>query len=103
MVTAPILGASKLETLTLKLSENWGWKMEAIKALIASLFGSAVGIGFFLCGTLGWAYWMWMAIQLGSFLMFFFGILGPLAAVAGILGLWSFFFGIPLWLLHLVR
>jgi len=61
------------------------------------------GIGALLCGTLGSAYWMWMAIKLGSFMMFFFGILGPFALVAGILGLWSFFFGIPLWLLHMVR
>jgi hypothetical protein len=77
--------------------------METIKALITTLFGSAIGIIFFVCGTLGWAYWMWMAINLGSFMMFFFGILGPFALVAGVLGLWSFLFGIPLWLLHLVR
>ena len=62
------------------------------------LFGSAIGIGFMLCGTLGWAYSMWMANKLGSFGMFFFGILGPFALVAGVLGLWSFFFGIPSWL-----
>jgi hypothetical protein len=71
---------------------------------IGSLFaiGSALGIGFVLCGTLGWAYWMWLAIKLGSFMMFLFGILGPTALIAGVLGLWSFFFGIPLWILHLV-
>jgi hypothetical protein len=28
----------------------------------------------FLVGTLGWAYWMWLAIKLGSFGMFLFGI-----------------------------
>ena len=36
-----------------------------------------------LVGTLGWAYWMWMAIHLGSFGMFIFCILGPFAMVAG--------------------
>lgn len=77
--------------------------MQTIKAFIGGLFGSAIGIGFFLCATLGWAYWMWMAIMLGSFMMFFFGILGPLAIFAGILGLWSFVFGIPLWLIKLVQ
>ena len=77
--------------------------MGTIKDILGSLFGSAIGIGFMLCGTLGWAYWMWMAINLGSFMMFFFGILGPFALIAGVLGLWSFFFGIPLWLLHMVR
>jgi hypothetical protein len=77
--------------------------MEAVKGFVGALFGSAIGIVFMLCTTLGWAYWMWMAIKLGSFMMFFFGLLGPLAIVAGILGLWSFLFGIPLWLLHMVR
>lgn len=76
--------------------------MEAIKGFIGGLFGSALGIGAFLIGTLGWAYWMWMSIKLGSFLMFFFGIFGPFAVPAGILGLWSFFFGAPHWLLHMV-
>lgn len=77
--------------------------MERMRELLGGIFSSAIGIGFVLCTTLGWAYWMWMAIKLGSFGMFFFGILGPFAIFAGVLGLWSFFFGIPLWLLHLVR
>ncbi|RFB78308.1 maltose ABC transporter permease [Methylovirgula sp. 4M-Z18] len=75
--------------------------MERIKATIAALTGSAIGIGCLLCGTVGWAYWMWMAIKLGSFAMFFVGLLGPLGVIAGILGLWSLIFGAPLWLLHL--
>ncbi|MGY3584813.1 cell division protein FtsX [Bradyrhizobium sp. USDA 4341] len=73
--------------------------MGAIKGLLASLTSSAFGIIFLAAGTLGWAYWMWMSIILGKFGMFFFGILGPFALVAGFLGLWSFFFGIPHWLL----
>ena len=77
--------------------------METIKSFFGALFGSTMGVVFFLCGTLGWAYWMWLAITLGSFAMFFFGILGPFALVAGVLGLWSFFFGLPLWLLSLVH
>ena len=76
--------------------------MDSIKNMLVGLLISPFGIGFLLVGTLGWAYWMWMAIQGGSFMMFFFGILGPFALVAGVLGLWSFFFGIPDWLLHLV-
>jgi hypothetical protein len=73
--------------------------MEMIKGFFSYLFGSVIGLGMMLVGTLGWAYWMWMAIKLGSFGMFFFGILGPFAMIAGVLGLWSFFFGIPHWLL----
>jgi len=50
----------------------------------------------------GWAWWMWMAIHFGSFGMFLFGLLGPFAYVAGLLGLWSLILGVPGWLLHLV-
>jgi hypothetical protein len=70
---------------------------------LIALMGVGGMIVFFLTATLGWAYWMWMAIMLGSFGMFFFGILGPFALIAGFLGLWSFLFGIPLWLLHMVK
>jgi hypothetical protein len=74
-----------------------------MKGILSSLFGSMFGIAFMAISTLGWAYWMWMALQLGSFMMFFFGIFGPFALLAGVLGLWSFLFGVPLWLLHMVR
>jgi hypothetical protein len=47
--------------------------MEKIKEILGTLFGSVLGAGFMLCSTLGWAYWMWMAIKLGSFMMFFSG------------------------------
>jgi hypothetical protein len=50
----------------------------------------------------GWAFWMWMAIHFGSFAMFLFGLLGPCALGAAVLGLWSLLFGAPLWLVHLV-
>jgi VIT1/CCC1 family predicted Fe2+/Mn2+ transporter len=56
--------------------------METIKAFFAQLFGSVIGIVFVLVGTLGWAYWMWMAIKLGSFGMFFFVMRGLLAMIA---------------------
>ncbi len=58
----------------------------------------AIGLGVFV----GWAYWMWMAIQLGSFGMFVFGLLGPCGLLASLLGLWSFLLGAPAWLLRLV-
>jgi hypothetical protein len=62
------------------------------------LFAFSLYIGLFA----GWAYWMWMAIHLGSFGMFVLGLLGPGGAIAAVLGLWSFLFGIPGWLLSLV-
>lgn len=52
--------------------------------------------------TIGWAYWIWMAIMFQSFGMFVFGILGPLGFFAALIGLWSLFIGAPAWLVHLV-
>jgi hypothetical protein len=52
-------------------------------ALVLALLAILVAFASFL--ILGWAYWMWMAIKHGSFMMFFFCIVGPFA-------LWSFFF-----------
>jgi hypothetical protein len=66
-----------------------------------------VGTGAFYLLNLGmlpgWAFWMWMAIHFGSFGMFFFGLLGPFAYIAGAFGLWSLLFGAPAWLINLVR
>jgi len=76
--------------------------IESLLGLFAVVTASGLYIGLVIGGILGWAYWMWMAIQFGSFGMFFFGILGPLGMIAAVLGLWSFVFGVPLWLLHLV-
>jgi len=80
-----------------------------MRNLIGKIIGTTVGaigiFGFYALsiGTLvGWAWWLWMAIHLGSFGMFLFALLGPLAFVAGVLGLWSMLFGIPLWLVKLV-
>lgn len=70
--------------------------------VVTGVSGSVIGIVFFLTSTLGWGYWMWMAVHLGSFGMFVFGLLGPFAVIAGLLGLWSFALGIPTWLLHMV-
>ena len=70
----------------------------SLTALMGGFTVYALSIGIFI----GWLYWVWMAIQLGSFSMFVFGLLGPFALISSILGIWSFLFGIPGWLLHLV-
>ena len=54
-----------------------------------------------LFGFAGWAYWMWLSIQFGSFLMFFLGLLGPFGIVAALIGMWSLIFGVPNWLMSL--
>ncbi|HEY2210801.1 MAG TPA: hypothetical protein VGH62_04100 [Bradyrhizobium sp.] len=51
---------------------------------------------------LGWVYWLWLAVKVGSFVMFVFGVFFPLAIIAAILGLWSLLVGMPTWLLHMV-
>jgi len=71
--------------------------MRSFFGCISSLFLIPIYIG----GFLGWAYWMWISVQLGSFLMFVIGLLGPLAIPASFLGLWSFLFGAPHWLLKM--
>jgi len=50
---------------------------------------------------LGALYWLWIAIQLGSFMMFVFGILGPAVAVTAPFGLYMLFFGVPHWVINL--
>jgi hypothetical protein len=64
--------------------------------------GAGGAIALYIGSAFGWLYWIYIGVKLGSFAMVIFAILGPLGIVASILGLWSFFFGIPLWLLHLV-
>ena len=48
--------------------------------LIAMVIG-AVGVTTFYAISIGmfagWPFWIWIAIKLGSFGMFFFGLLGP--------------------------
>jgi hypothetical protein len=72
------------------------------EALLATV-GTVGGFIIYFGGFVGWAYWMWIAIQVGSFWMFVFGIFGPFALIAGLLGLWSLLFGIPVWLMHMVK
>jgi hypothetical protein len=77
-----------------------------MRGFFGALFGGAFGlaaIALYIGGFVGWCWWMWVAIQLGSFWMFVFGLAGPFAMIAALLGLWSLLFGIPLWLLHLVH
>jgi|SoiMethySBSTD1v2_1073268.scaffolds.fasta_scaffold06486_12 hypothetical protein len=68
-------------------------------------FAATVGVPLaefvFLLMPLGALYWLWIAIQLGSFMMFVFGILGPAVAVTAPFGLYMLFFGVPHWVINL--
>ena len=70
---------------------------QAVRSVRPSPRGETIG------AALGWFYWIYVGVKLGSFAMVIFALLGPLAFIASILGLWSFIFGVPLWLVHLVR
>jgi hypothetical protein len=70
---------------------------------LAAVFGGIGTLAFFAGWFIGWCYWMWIAIQIGSFWMFVFGLAGPCALIAALLGLWSLIFGAPLWLVHIVQ
>ena len=62
------------------------------------------GTAAFLIFTLlpvGWLYWVWTAIQLGSFGMFVMGVIPPLAIVTAPIGLYALVFGVPSWVVSL--
>jgi len=78
--------------------------------MIKNIFGAVTGIlgvsgafAFYIGMGLGWLYWIYVGVKLGSFAMVIFAILGPVGFIAAVLGLWSFIFGVPLWLVHLVQ
>ncbi len=56
-----------------------------------------------LLWAIGIIYWQWMAVQIGSFLMFFIGLFPPFLLLTGPIGGWSFLFGPPDWLINFFR
>lgn len=76
--------------------------MRSLIDAFAGMVGVTAAYAIMIFGFAGWAYWMWLAIQLGSFWMFLFGLLGPLGIIAALLGMWSLIFGVPTWLINLV-
>ena len=77
-----------------------GW----LKNLFESFFGvagSSVGIVIVISFMIGPIYWLWISIQLGSFLMFFLGIAGPFILLTGPVGFYSLIFGTPNWVINI--
>lgn len=78
--------------------------MHILNNFIATVLGftaGTFGIIFWILFSIGGIYWLWMAIQLGSFFMFFVGLF-PITAVflASPVGAWSLLFGAPDWVLN---
>jgi hypothetical protein len=74
------------------------------KRITASAEKVRIGTIYVACSglMLGWIYWLWLAVKVGSFGMFAFGAFFPLAIIAAILGLWALLLEMPSWLLHLL-
>lgn len=53
-----------------------------------------------VAGGGGWLYWLFLCFQFKSVMGAIFAFLGPFGALCGVLGLWSFLFGVPEWLFH---
>ncbi len=76
--------------------------IDNIKEFFAGVFGAAAGIvwiGLMITFGLGTLYWLWMAIQLGSFMMFAVLIFPPSFIVTGPVGMYSLIFGPPDWVI----
>lgn len=64
--------------------------------LIGGAFG-IVAIGFYILFSIGGLYWLWMAIQIGSFAMFALGVIPPFLLFTALIGGYGFIFGMPDW------
>ena len=71
---------------------------------IGELFEGAMSMAFmglFILIGLGDLYWLWMSIQLGSFMMFIAGLFPLFFIVTGPVGAWSLLFGVPDWVVNI--
>lgn len=68
---------------------------------LGSGLGGALVMGLGMLLVLGDLYWLYTSIQVGSFVMFALGLLGPLALITGLIGGVSLIFGWPEWLMAL--
>lgn len=78
--------------------------MESVKGFFESVFGAAAGLVMimaFLSFSVGTLYWLWMAIQIGSFMMFLVLLFPPAMIITGPVGIYSLIFGTPQWVLNL--
>ena len=71
-----------------------------IQDFIVFVFGSAFGFGSLFVFVIGDIYWLWIAIQIGSFWMFLVGFT-PLFVITGPIGAYSLLFGVPNWVFNL--
>jgi hypothetical protein len=63
--------------------------------------GGAFGLVLVGLFSLGGLYWLWMAVQIGSFGMFVVGIFPLTAVLTAPIGAWSLLFGLPDWIYNI--
>ncbi len=68
---------------------------------VAGTIGGIAGIALALVIPIGSLYWIWTAIQLGSFMMFVAGIVPPFFIVSAPMGFYMLLFGVPGWIVNL--
>jgi len=67
---------------------------------MGNLFEGAMGlimVAVFGLLSLGGLYWLWIAVQIGSFFMFVVGVFPLFYIVTAPVGAYSFLFGVPNW------
>ena len=73
-------------------------------AKATDMIGTTAGfllVPIFMLLPVGGLYWIWMSVQLGSFMMFVLGVLGPTVLITAPVGLYSLLFGVPAWVLNM--
>ncbi len=92
-----------LATITLASYVEGGIQVQAVGALfkvILGLVGGLVALALGIIFPVGGLYWMWVAIQIGSFWMFVLGVIPPAWPVTSIVGAYSLLFGVPHWVFN---
>ena len=73
------------------------------KDFISATVTGATGIvfmGLYFGGAAGALYWLWLAVKLDSFFMFFIGLAGPAILITSPIGLYALIFGTPEWVIR---
>ncbi|MGG9998970.1 hypothetical protein ACQU0X_02700 [Pseudovibrio ascidiaceicola] len=71
-----------------------------MKKSFVSRLGDVTALTFvvlYILAPLGWVYWLWLSVKVGGFLMFALTLFPLSAPIASMLGIWSFLFGVPVW------
>ncbi len=69
-----------------------------MKDLLSGAFGLCIYCFIYILPSLGWLYWLFYSIKIGSFGMFIFGVIPLTLPISIIVGAWGVLFGLPNWI-----